>query len=365
MKRIIISVLLVAAVGTILSGCGIQRMVKCRNKEKLNVYNWGEYIEGEAITDFENKYDVCVTYSTFTDNETAITKMKTEKFDVVFPSDYAVEQLKSEELIEKIDWSKLSVNKDTVFADDLMKIINKMKEEFNYDFLEYAIPYFWGSVGIVYNSEKVLLSALEEQNWNILKDPSYDSVFYDSSRDAYMVALKQLGYSMNSENMEEITSATNWLMDTKEKMGQKFTLLTDEILDTMPNEEYDLAVSYSGDANYIMDKNGKMKFFKPKGTNVWVDGIVIPKNALNKDLAYKFIDFLLTDEIATRNTDDIGYSSPVKSVYEEMTKVGGKYEYLNDSYKITVGEDDEMFRYLGASLKSHIENEWLKIKSQK
>lgn len=364
MKKTIISFLvLLGFLSVNLTGCGINRIARCQNLPKLNVFNWGEYIDIDVITDFEFKHNVCVNYSTFSDNETAITKMRTEKYDVVFPSEYAIEQLRNEGQIEKIDWSKLSVDKNTVFADPLNTLLNNMKESLNYDFLEYAVPYLWGSVGIVYNPKKVPLEVLQKENWDILKNKDYNSVFYDSSKDAYMIALKQLGYSMNTTNLDEIKEATKWLEDVVKTNRKNISFLTDEILDSMPRLDYDLAVCYSGDANYIMEKNWNLKFYKPTtGTNVWVDGMVIPKNSENKDLAYQFIDFLLTDDAAYDNSLYVGYTSPIKSVYEEIIGVEGDFYHLRDSYQVDVNEKDELYKYLGPDIKALIEGNWLKIK---
>ena len=364
MKKTIISFLtMIAIVSVSLTGCGMNRISYCKNKPRLNVFNWGEYIDKDVISEFEEKNQVCVNYSTFLDNETALTKMKTESYDIVFPSEYSIEQLKTDDLIEKIDWTKLTANKDEVFADSLMTLLNKVKNEFEYNFLDYAVPYFWGCVGIVYNPAKVSLADLESQNWDIFKNKNYDMVFYDSSKDAYMVALKQLGLSTNTSNKDEIAQATSWLKNTIDGNRSNITFLTDEILDSMPSLDYDLAICYSGDANYIMEKNSNLRFYKPNvGTNVWVDGMVIPKNAENKDLAYQFIDFLLTDEVAYKNTTYVGYTTPVKSVYDRVTAADGDFSHLTDSYKIEVLEKDEMYKYLGSDIKALIESEWMKIK---
>ena len=363
MKKTIISFFTLLGMISLLQGCGVKRMIDCKKLPKLNVFNWGEYIDDDVLFEFEAKNGVCINYSTFSDNETAITKMKTEKYDLVFPSEYAIEQLYKEDLIEKIDWTKLSVDKDNIFVDSLMQLINKMKETFDYDFLDHAVPYLWGSVGIIYNPNKVSLEKLQQENWNILRDKTLNMVFYDSSKDAFMVALKQLGYSMNTTNKTEINEATKWLKNTLDNNKKNLALLTDEILDSMPTLEYDLAICYSGDANYIMEKNPTLRFYKPtNGTNVWVDGIVIPKNALNQELAYKFIDFLLTHEVALKNTEYVGYTTPIKSVYNEVISEGGSYEDFIDSYVIEVTDFDEMYKYLGADIKSLMEGEWMKVK---
>ena len=364
MKKTLMLTLVILASLPLLAGCGVVRMVQCMNKPSLKLFNWGEYIDTSLIKAFEKEYDVCVSLSTFADNESAVTKMQTERYDVVFPSDYAIEQMVQDDMIIPLDWSKITTfDKETDIADGLKAILDVLKNgENGFDYLQYAAPYFWGNVGILYNTETVELSDLQASNWDILRNSDYRVAFYDSSRDGFMIALKQLGFSMNTTVESEILAAENWLKQMKDTMGIGLSFLTDEILDDMPALRYDLAVAYSGDAVYMMDENDKLGFYVPtNGTNVWADGMVIPKNANNVDLAYQFISFMLTYDSALDNTLEIGYSSPRKDVYEEVTGPGGDYEGY-DAYSVEILENDEVYRYSSIA-RQLIQDAWARVRA--
>ena len=344
----------------------------CSQKEKLYVYNWGEYISHDVIKAFEQEYNVNVVYSTFNSNEDMITKLKSESYDVIFPSDYAIEDLSQAGLIQELDWSKLEYQKEDVNA-DLLQILNKMKDDTEmyqgFDFLKYAVPYFCGTVGITYNTNKVSLTDLENLNWDILlnRNNQYKTAYYDSSRDGFMIPLKQLGYSMNTTNREEILQAKNWLLEMKTNYASdKLAILTDALLDDMIALRYDMAVTYSGDALYVIseEETDVLDFYKPKnGTNIWSDGMAIPKNAKNVEMAYKFIDFMCRFENALLNTQEVGYTSSVNDVYEYCLRTSyeeddyGYAEYAN-IYRINIGLNDEMFRYSPEN-KELTDEEWL------
>ncbi len=357
MKKTLVLALL-TLVSVTLSGCGVVRSITCINKDKLNLFNWGEYIDPAILRGFEEEHNVCVTMSTFASNESAITKMKTQAFDLVIPSDYAIEQMVQEDLIQTLDWSKIeNFNPNTDLAPGLVSILNAL----DFDLLDYGVPYFWGNVGILYNKDVVSQSELEAQEWDIFKSSSYEIAFYDSARDGFMVALKSLGYSMNTSTQTELNEAENWLMDLANKNNVVF--LTDEILDDMVSLTYDLALTYSGDAIYLMSEQEKLDFFVPSsGTNVWVDALVIPKNAKNVDLAYAFINYVLTAESATLNTEYVMYSSPRKDVYEAMISESSDfYEYRN-AYNVVIHTNDEVFRYVPTT-KAFISDAWARIRA--
>lgn len=355
MKKIIALIMFVL-LGTTLSGCGIVRTFTCLNKEKLALFNWGEYIDPDLIKAFEDEHNVCVTMSTFDSNESAITKMKTQSFDLIIPSDYAIEQMVVEDLLQTIDWTKIeSFNKQTDLATGLQAILN----EVSFDLLNYGVPYFWGNVGILYNTDKVTEAELNELEWEIFKS-DYDVAFYDSSRDGFMVALKALDFSMNSSTVSELEQAEIWLSDLARKDGVVF--LTDEILDDMVNLTYDLALTYSGDAIYLMSEQEKLGFFVPNsGTNVWVDAMVIPKNAKNVDLAYKFIDFMMTYDSQLANTSYVMYTTPRQDVYADMIKEGSDFYDYKDAYNVVIHANDEVFRY-NQTTKAFLSDAWARIR---
>lgn len=182
--------------------------------DTLNVFNWNEYIGDNVIRNFEKKYNVRVNYSLFDSNEAMYTKLLSDtRYDILVPSDYMIERLMEEKLIQPLDNSKLHN------LGNLDEQVIKLRDEYDPGGV-YSVPYFWGSVGLVYNKNKVSLNELEEEGWNILKNPKYKGriYIYDSERDAFMVALKALGYSMNTENMDEIAAADKWLIELHETM---------------------------------------------------------------------------------------------------------------------------------------------------
>jgi spermidine/putrescine-binding protein len=184
-------------------------------------------------------------------------------------------------------------------------------------------------------------------------------MFYDSSRDSFMIALKVLGASMNTPTTQELADAETWLTDVAGNDTVQF--LTDEVLDNMLDPaRHDMAVVYSGDAVYLMFENDKLGYAVPEeGTNVWVDAMVIPKNAENVDLAYDFINFMTTYDAMLANTLEVAYTSPRQDVINEIVT---SEEYDVDSYVVTVGENDEVFRY-NAQFKQMLEEAWARVRS--
>lgn len=367
MKKIFSFIILVLSI-TFVSGCGVSNVIKCMGKDKLVIYNWGEYMADDVIDEFEKEYDVCVKYYTFPSNEEAINKMKTDSYDIVIPSDYAIEQMVQEDMIKDIDWSKVidkdgnAFNKD-LFTSSMLEIINDLNTGDNaYDYLKHAVPYYFGSVGIVYDTTKVTKELLEEKQWDIFKEPDLRAVYYDSSRDGFIAPLKSLGKSLNPSS-DDIDAASSWLEEMIE-IHPNMPFLTDQLLDDLPNYKYDISIVYSGDATYVLseDTEGKLDFFKPSATNVWVDGIVIPKKVKNEELAYKFISFLLREDVNKTNTLEIGYTSVLQSVYDDLSTNDFK-DY--SSFKVEVSENDQTFRYLGADLKKKIDESFELIKIKK
>lgn len=325
------------------------------DKKTLNVFSWGEYIDKEVITEFEKKFDVRVNYTTFGSNEAMYNKlMSGQKYDILVPSDYMIQRLIEEDLLQKIELSKIPN------VQHLMKgTLNK-----HYDpNLEYSVPFFWGDVGIVYNANNVKTSDVESQGWNVLNNIAYKGkiFMYDSQRDSFMVALKALGYSMNTKDEAQLNAAYEWLIQNRETMSPVY--LEDSIIDQTIKEEKDLAVMYSGDAAYVMGENENLRYFVPKeGTNVWQDAMVIPKNAQEVDLAHEWMNFMLDSEIAKKNTEYVGYRTVVQSVYDEMIGAGGTFEG-NNAYMENSNAKHEEFEY-NKELTQIISDLWTKVKGQ-
>ena len=339
-----------------LVGCSKSDPVDKYGSDVLNVFNWGEYIGEDVITNFEEEYGVKVNYSLFESNEIMYTKLLSgNNYDVIVPSDYMIERLIDEDLIQPLDYSYMT-NLDDLNPEGLA-----LRDEYDPDGV-YSIPYFWGSVGLVYNKKNVDVNKLDELGWNILKDIEYSNkiFMYDSERDSFMVALKALGYSMNTENMNEINKAYDWLCELHDTMSPAY--VTDEVTDAMINDEKDIAVVYSGDAAYIISQNDDMAYYVPKeGTNVWSDGFVIPANAKNPKLANEFINYMMSYDAAMDSSTEVGYTSANKKVVEELSSDGEIYSN-NNAYIFDVSNPkNEVFKH-NDTLKKVLSDMWVRIK---
>lgn len=322
--------------------------------QTLHLYNWGEYTGENIIGDFEEATGATVVMENFDSNEQMYIKVANgESYDILVPSDYMIQRLIEEDYLQKLDPSKL---------DCMDKLVDEVRG-LPYDLgNEYSVPYFWGTVGIVYDKTKVDLADLEKEGYNIFLDEKYkgDIYLYDSERDSFMMALKALGYSMNTENESEIQEAYDWLVQCVQTM--KPEIVTDEIIDNMAQGRKALGLIYSGDAAYVMSENEDMGFYLPEeGTNLWSDAMVIPKNAKNPELAHAYINFASDYEGAYDNSSYVGYTSANKEVMEELYGDGGEYEGI-DAYMPRVGyEKDEVFVY-NEETKKIISNLWSKVK---
>lgn len=347
MKKILV-ILLIAVL--LLSGCS-------KASSTLKVYNWGEYIGEDVIKNFEKQFNAKVIYDPFDSNEMMYTKVQTgESYDIIVPSDYMIERLINEDRLLKIDKSLIPN------MSNLYEGVKNLPYDPNND---YSVPYFWGSVGIVYNHNNVPKEVVESQGFNVLKNTDYKEkiYMYDSERDSFMIAFKALGYSMNTEDIDEINEAYEWLKELNDTMIPAY--VTDDVIDGMANGLKDIAVVYSGDASYILNENEDMSFFMPsEGTNIWSDAMVIPKNAQNPELAHEFINYILSYEASKDNTATVGYASPNKEVLEEMSSEGGDY-YGNEAYLPRFGyEKDEVFKH-NEVLKQKLTDLWIKVKASK
>ena len=249
----------VFAVLLLLAGCGGKKSENAgvNGQTVLSIYNAGEYIDEELVSAFEAEYGVRVNYSTFASNEEMYTKLLGGTvYDIIVPSDYMIEKLIEDKLIQKIDKSKVTVYDD--LYDGLIT---------DYDpGLEYSVPYFWGNVGIVYDETKIDSADVEAEGWAVLKNPKYKGLIYmyDSERDSFMMALKALGYSMNTTSEKELEEAYKWLEEIGDTMDPAY--VTDEAIDgliTASDGKY-MGMMYSGDAAYILSENENMRYFAPE-----------------------------------------------------------------------------------------------------
>ena len=323
----------------------------------LKLYLPGEYLGENVISDFEKQYGVRVIVENFDSNEMMYTKlMAGDRYDVIIPSDYMIERLMNEDFLQPLDKSMIPNMENMSDA-----VLGMSYDPDN----TYSIPYFWGSVGLVYNHENVDPAVIESEGWEILRNTDYAGhiYIYDSERDSFMMAFKALGYSMNTEDPNEINDAYEWLLQMNNTMSPVY--VTDEVIDGMMNGYKDIAVVYSGDAAVVLDENEDMSFYMPsQGTNIWCDAMVIPKNAENPKLAHEFINYMLTYEAAFDNTETVGYTSPNAEVFEEMTSSEDLYAD-NAAYLPRSGYDkDEMF-HDNQTLMRELSKLWIKVKAAK
>jgi spermidine/putrescine transport system substrate-binding protein len=320
--------------------------------ESITVFNWYDYIGETAIRIFEEETGIRVKYLNFTTNEEMYT-MVTESsnaYDVIFPSDYIVERMINEDLLEKLDLESMPNTRNLI---DWLRAPD-------YDPTgEYSIAYMWGTVGILYNTSMV---DEEIDSWAQLFDVKYkrNVIMIESVRDSMAVALKMLGYSLNTRDLEELEAAKQALIRQKQD-GVVKGYLVDETKDKMISGEAALAVMWSGDALYSMAENEDLKYIVPReGSNVWVDGMCVPKGSQNIEAAQKFIDFMCRPDIARMNMEYIYYSTPIRQVAEEMDEDERNNLALNPTDEIL--ERCEFFRDLAGDMALYAKI-WMEIRA--
>ncbi|WP_077210759.1 ABC transporter substrate-binding protein [Bacillus dakarensis] len=283
----------------------------------LTVYNWGEYIDPALIDQFEEETGITVIYETFDSNEAMLTKIKQggSAYDIAVPSEYAIETMIEEDLLIEIDHSKIPnlKNIDPYFLDLPFDPKNR-----------YSIPYFWGTVGIVYNPNDIP-EHITFDSWDDLWDPALKNKVFlvDGAREVIGMGLNSLGYSLNSRDDNELREAVEKL---KGLNGNVKAIIGDEITPLMINNEATVSLTFSGQAADMMWENEELDFAVPsEGSNLWFDNMVIPKTAQNVEGAHLFINFMLDAEVAAQNTDYVGYSIPNKAAWELLDE-----EVIND-----------------------------------
>lgn len=347
----------VVVVGLVASLFGLNKSVGSQPYagQTLHVYNWGEYTGENIISGFEELTGAKVIMDNFDSNEQMYIKVANgDAYDVLVPSDYMIQRMMQEKMLQKLE---PETRKECLgeLADAIKGLPYDPKNE-------YSIPYFWGTVGIVYDKTKVSEEDLEKDGWDIFLDQKFkgDIYLYDSERDSFMMALKALGYSMNTTSQDELNDAYNWLIQCVQTMDPE--IVTDEIIDNMAQARKALGLIYSGDAAYVMSENENIGFYMPKsGTNLWSDAMVIPKNAKNPKLANEFIRYITSYDAAMDNSSYVGYTSPNKEVMEELGGKGGDYDGIN-AYTPRAGYDkDEVFQY-DETTRKIIADLWSRVK---
>ena len=323
----------------------------CESKTTIYVYNVGDYIDEEVIKLFEKEYpEIKVNYETYYTNEEMHAKVKTGRtnYDVVFPSDYMVERMIEEDMLNKINFENMPNYKN----------IGKEFKNLDYDPKgEYSVPYMWGTMGILYNKDMV--DKKDMNSWKAMYDKKYSGEIFmlDSERDMISITLKSLGYSMNSDSDSELKEAQKALIKQKPLVK---AYCGDEVKDKMIANEGAMTIAWSGDAFYCMDYNDSLAYSIPEeGSNLWFDSMVIPKTSKHQKEAELFIDFMCRAEIAKMNAEYIGYSTANKAGRELLDD-----NVKNDPLRypdITKMENMEIFIYDAALAKKHTDL-WSRVK---
>ena len=324
------------------------------NGEKLVVYNWGEYIDPEVLTMFEEETGIDIVYEEFETNEILYPKISSGAiaYDVICPSDYMIQRMIENDLLFEINFDNIPNLKN------IGKQYLEQSRQFDPE-NKYSVPYCWGTVGILYN--KMMVDEPVD-SWSILWDPKYKDniLMQDSVRDAFGVTLKYLGYSLNSTDLDELTEAKNLLIEQK-PLVQAYVI--DQVRDKMIGNEAALGVIYSGEAIYTQKENPNLEYVIPKeGSNIWIDSWVIPKNAEHKENAEKFINFLCRPDIALMNFEYITYSTPNEAAREliEDESIRNSEIAFPDLSKY---DNLETFQYLGTEADQVYGDLWNKVKS--
>ena len=324
------------------------------NDDKLVVYNWGEYIDPEVLTIFEEETGINVVYEEFETNEILYPKVSSGAiaYDVVCPSDYMIQRMIENDLLTEINFDNIPNIKN------IGKQYMEQSRQFDPE-NKYSVPYCWGTVGILYNKTMVDEPV---NSWSILWDPKYKDniLMQDSVRDAFGATLKYLGYSLNSTDLDELTEAKNLLIEQK-PLVQAYVI--DQVRDKMIGNEAALGVIYSGEAIYTQKENPNLEYVIPKeGSNIWIDSWVIPKNAEHKENAEKFINVLCRPDIALMNFEYITYSTPNEAAREliEDESIRNSEIAFPDLSKY---DNLETFQYLGTEADQVYGDLWNKVKS--
>lgn len=337
-------------ISTSFVGCNNKKS-SSEDKRTLNVFNYGDYINEDLISKFEEETGIDVIYDTYESNEIMYQKVKNSPgtYDLIFPSDYMVEKMISEDMLEKIDFNNIPNFKN----------IGEDFKNLSYDpNNEYSVPYMWGTVGIIYDADKVDEPV---DSWDILWDPKYkNEIFmFDSIRDTLAISLVRLGYSLNSVDKNELDEAAQELIKQK-PLVQSYVM--DEVKDKMINGEATLATVYSGDAVFIQEEapDLNLQYIVPKeGSNKWFDVMVIPKGAKHKSEAEEFINFLCDAENAKENVEYIGYATPNTAAYDLLDKETQEDETVYPPKEVL--DKCEIFKDLGNKIKLY-DDAWLKVK---
>ena len=349
-KLKILALILVGLLTFGVAGCGGND----KDKQVVYIYSWGDYINPEVLKLFEQETGIHAILDEFDTNESMYPRVAegAVHYDVICPSDYMIQKMINNDLIQPLDFTKLE-NAKKYIGEEFFK----QAETFDPGD-KYAVPYCWGTVGIIYDKTKVTDPV---DSWNILWNEKYAGqiLMQDSARDSMMIPLKLMGKSLNETDKDVLAEAQAMLKKQK-PLVQAYVI--DEVKEKLINSEAALGVIFSGEAMNILNANPNMAFVIPKeGTNFWIDGWVITKDAQNVDNAHKFIDFMCRPDVAAINFEYLGYSTPntgVRELVEDETIKNSPIAFPSpDVYK-----GQETYKYLGNQMDEYYNNLWMQVK---
>ena len=348
MKKLVSLIVAILAMVAILFG--VKNMLQAKEsteevetsseQQQLFLFNWGNYIDPELIKEFEAETGIQVVYETFDSNDAMEAKLKQggTRYDIVFPSESSITKLVDQNLLQKLDHSKIKgLENISPF------LLNSPVDKGN----QYTVPYFWGTVGIMVNTKYIDPESI--QTWNDLWKEDFKNkvLVLDGNREALGMALQSLGYSLNSKNEDELKAAEQKLKELKPNVR---AVLNEEIKTMMKLEEAPIGMGYSGDAAAVAEENPNVQYILPKdGSAVWTDNFAIAHTAVNIEGAYAFINFMLRPENAARNAEYVGYSTPNEKAKELMDPEVTSDETYYPSEEII--NSLEHYEYLG--------NDWI------
>ena len=356
MKRIlalVLSAALMISAFSVLSGCSEEKGVP-KTGEVLYVYNWGEYISNgddgsmDVNAEFEKETGIEVKYLNFSSNEEMYAKMKNGGMtvDVIIPSDYMIAQLIHENMLEKLDFNNIpnAGNVDEKFRKPVFDPTG-----------EYSVAYTWGCTAIFYDSRYVDAADVDENTWDLLWNEKYSGkiLMFNNQRDAFGVAEAKLGYSLNSENQEELEACYEELVKQCPLVQGYYG---DQIFDKMESGEALIAPYYNGDMKMLMDGNEYIKGYIPKGANTFIDSMCIPTCCQNKSAAEKYIDFMCREDVALANAEYIGYASPISAVKDELDEEATTEFFYPSDEKLK--NECEVFNRLSDETNTYLSTKW-------
>ena len=359
MKKLF-SILLVLSL--LLTGCssGSGEVSDDEDEVVLNLYIPGSYIDEEILNDFYDETGIRVIENDFDSNESMLIQLELGKvYDVIIPSDYMIEYLIENKMVQPLDKSIIT-NLDQLY--DGVK--NASYDPDN----TYTVPYFWGNVGICFDTRKIDRADVEAEGWDIFHDTKYKGLmyFYDSERDEFMIAEKALGYSMNTKDETELAAAAEWLAQVQNTMEP--AVVTDEAIDGLAhpeeNDQKYFGMMYNGDAAYILSENENAGFIVPEsGTNYFIDAMCVGAGSEHLEEACEFINYMISYDVQMANSSYIGYSSVNGQALQDLAadEFDGNEAYLPR----TKGAMDESFHYQDQSHREFLSENWAQIKIAK